>query len=105
MEICVLRSPSPFILSPRRGNGCWPVLVLRMTVRQNQSHECSRRRRTILPLLGGEGRGEVEHEPFEIRMPQGKRADRAHPQGGTEGNSFPEIILGWTIKSSQGFNC
>ena len=129
MEICVLRPPSPFILSPpsslrfdaiapkpkakadRRGNGCWPVLVLRMTVRQNQSHECSRRRRTILPLLGGEGRGEVEREPFEIRIPHGQRADGAHPQGGTdlsrrsaaktEGNSFPEIILGWTTGANS----
>jgi hypothetical protein len=33
---------------------------------------------------------------FVIRMPQGKRADGAHPQGGTDGNSFPEFILGWT---------
>jgi hypothetical protein len=28
------------------------------------------------------------------RMPQGKRADGRGPQGGTEGNSFPEFILG-----------
>src|ERR1022692_1566806 len=31
-----------------------------MCVRPIQSREFSRRRRTILPLLGGEGRGEVE---------------------------------------------
>jgi hypothetical protein len=33
-------------------------LVLRRSVRQIQSREFSKRRRTILPLLGGEGRGE-----------------------------------------------
>ena len=69
-EICVLRSPSPFILSPpssprfdaitpkpeakadRRGNSRWPILVLRMIVRQIQSHEFPSRWRTILLLLG-----------------------------------------------------
>jgi hypothetical protein len=52
MNNLFLRSPSPFFLSPRRGNGCWPVLVLRMSVRQIQSREISRGRRTILLLLG-----------------------------------------------------
>ena len=39
--ICVLRSPPPFILSPRRGNSCWLIPILRMTVRPIQSHEFS----------------------------------------------------------------
>jgi hypothetical protein len=56
MEKFVLRPPSPFILSPRRGNSRSPVLALRMMVRPIPSREFSRRRRTIL-LLRGEKAG------------------------------------------------
>jgi hypothetical protein len=38
--------------SPRRRNSCTAFLVMRMTVRQIQSREFSKRRRTILLLLG-----------------------------------------------------
>ncbi len=51
-EICVLRPPLPFILSPRRGNHNWPVLVLRLGVRQIPARGFSWRRRTMLLLLG-----------------------------------------------------
>src|SRR5208337_4232880 len=47
--------------------------MIRLTVRQIQSPEFSKRRRKFLPLLGGEGRGEVWREPFEIQIPQGQR--------------------------------
>ena len=45
-------------LSPRRGNDRSPSLVLRRMIRPIPSLESSRKRRTILPLPGGEGRGE-----------------------------------------------
>jgi hypothetical protein len=69
-EICVLRSPSPFILSPRRGNGWWTFLVWRLTVRQIQSREFSRSRRKILLLLGEKAgmREDVNHLKSECRM-------------------------------------
>src|ERR1017187_4782115 len=54
---CVVTVPT-LILSPRRGNHLGPVL--RMTVRPIPSRDFSRRRRTILLLLGGEGRDEGE---------------------------------------------
>jgi hypothetical protein len=47
-----LRPPSPFILSPGRGNGFRWCLVVRMSVRLIQSYKFSKERRTILPLLG-----------------------------------------------------
>src|SRR5208282_211787 len=48
----------PHLLSspPRRGNSFRLLLVLRMSVRPSQSDKFSKERRTILPLLGGEGR-------------------------------------------------
>jgi hypothetical protein len=97
-EIFILRPPSPFILSPpsllrfdaitpkpkakadRRGNGCWPIPILRVIVRQIQSHELSSRRRMILLLLG---------EKAGLR--EGVSPNRSH--AGIQG----EIILGWTI--------
>jgi hypothetical protein len=62
-DFMFLRPPSfssPHLLSSPlgRGNSIRPVLVLRMTLRQIQLPEFSRRRRKIHPLLGGEGRGE-----------------------------------------------
>ena len=48
----VLRPPSPFILSPRRGNNFRLFPVLRMSIRPIQLYEFSKERRTILPLLG-----------------------------------------------------
>jgi hypothetical protein len=47
-----LRPPSPFILSPRRGNRFRLFPVLRMSVRPIPSYRISKERRTILPLLG-----------------------------------------------------
>ena len=47
-----LRPPSPFILSPRRGNRLRWFPVLRMSVRPIPSYIFSKARRTILPLLG-----------------------------------------------------
>jgi hypothetical protein len=47
-----LRPPSPFILSPRRGNRYRLFLALRMGVRPNPSYKFSKEQRTILPLLG-----------------------------------------------------
>ena len=38
------------------------LFVLRITIRQFPSHDISNRRRRILPLLGGEGRGEGERK-------------------------------------------
>jgi hypothetical protein len=46
-----LRPPSPFILSPQRGNSFRLFLVLRMSVRPIQSYKFSKQRRTIPPLL------------------------------------------------------
>src|ERR1700722_17067630 len=43
-------------LSPRRGNGFWTFPVFRMSVRQIQPHEPSKRRQTFL-LLRGEKAG------------------------------------------------
>src|SRR5712671_5323591 len=45
-------------LSPRRGSGVCQSLILSQTVRPTQSLELSRKAGTILPLHGGEGRGE-----------------------------------------------
>jgi hypothetical protein len=39
----------------------------------------------------------------DLRRRKSDVSGRSHPQGGTEGNSFPEFILGWTTKSSQDF--
>jgi hypothetical protein len=47
-----LRPPSPFILSPRRGDGFRWFPVLRMNVRPIQSYKFSEERRTLPPLLG-----------------------------------------------------
>ena len=72
-QICVLRPPSPFILSPGRGNGCWTFLVWRMAVRQIQSREFSERRRTILLLLGEKAgmREVVNHLKSKFRRETG----------------------------------
>jgi hypothetical protein len=45
-------------LSPRRGNHRSVALGLRLTVRPIPAPEFSQQRQTILPLPGGEGRGE-----------------------------------------------
>ena len=80
-----------------------------MAVRQIQSREFSEKRRTIHPLLGGEGRGEVGRKPFET-------GGRGAPANGTDwsrtphsalriphlNGSFPVFILGWTIGGSAG---
>ena len=68
----VLRPPSPFILSPRRGNSGGRFLVWRMAVRQIQSREFPKSGERS-PSPWGEGRDEGGREPFEIRMPQGQR--------------------------------
>jgi len=47
-----LRPPSPFILSPRRGNSIRLFLVFPMSVRPFQSYKFSKERRTNHPLLG-----------------------------------------------------
>jgi hypothetical protein len=45
-------SPSPFILSPRRGNILSPSLILWINIRANPVAGILRRRETILLLLG-----------------------------------------------------
>jgi hypothetical protein len=58
------------------------VFVLRLDVRQIQSLEFSKRRRTILALLGGEGPGEVGREtnwPADFRRGRGA-TDENSPQ-------------------------
>ena len=57
-------------LSPRRGNDRSPSLGLRWMIRPIPSLESSRKRGTIPPLPGGEGRGEGErYHHFSCRCP------------------------------------
>jgi hypothetical protein len=56
-------------LSPRRGSGVCQSLILRQTVRPIQSLELSRKAGTILPLLGGEGRGEGGRRFWNFKTP------------------------------------
>jgi hypothetical protein len=72
MDIKKIKSALTLALSPRRGNEGRSALVLRLTVRPVPSLEFSRRRQTILPLRGGEGRGEGgHHHYFYIPKPNG----------------------------------
>jgi hypothetical protein len=72
MDIKKIKSDLTLALSPRRGNVCSPALVLRLTAPPIPSLEFSRRRQTILPLRGGEGRGEGgHHHYFYIPKPNG----------------------------------
>ena len=56
-ETFVLTLALILTFSPRRRNSRCPIYVLRMTVRQIQSHAISRERRMILPLLWERGLG------------------------------------------------
>jgi len=68
--------------SPRRRNSCTAFLVMRMAVRQIQSREFSKRRRTILLLLGEKaGMREVVNQ---------KRTGRTRNQGSAD--SFVALL-------------
>ena len=59
-------------LSPGRGNNRSAALGLRLTVRPIPAPEFSRRRQTILPLPGGDGRGEGgPHHYFSLPKKNG----------------------------------
>jgi hypothetical protein len=96
-EVCVYTRPQPDLL-PQEKEQQSLVSCLRMSVRQIQSRGFSKGRRTVL-LLHGEKAGMREDVKLKADLSRRNqmKADGAHPQGGTDGNSFPEFILGWTI--------
>jgi hypothetical protein len=79
MDIEKIKSALTLALSPRRGNERSPALVLRLSVRPIPSLEFFRQRQTILPLPGGEGRGEGGHHHYYLIPKQ--------PNGATHGNT------------------
>jgi len=79
MDIEKIKSALTLTLSPRRGDGRSPVLVLRLTVRPLPSLEFSKERQTFLPLPGGEGRGEGGYHHY-FTIPK-------QPNGATHGHT------------------
>ena len=78
--------PLTLALSPRRGNGVCPSLILWQAVWPTQSSELSRIAGTVLPLPGGEGRGEggCHHHLLPGEISQCGSVVRAFcPPGGT----------------------
>jgi hypothetical protein len=63
-EFCVYARPHPDLLPPGEGKAVGSFWFCVWASGKFSHADFQKKRRTFLPLLGGEGRGEVEREPF-----------------------------------------